>query len=227
MRVPETDKKILAIALEGAMPVQAAAVYTKKTLVFSGIKNIMGGPDEWRDTIEETIAERIAKNWVVLVEDKTGSFSDRAILFDFDRTGDDGRTYLQQCLDWYFALQARGALVFPEDMQRYTIRAHTEGAMLDFGHDEKGRLLYKVNWAQFSPGHRAMLMCIAGAILEDPASDRWLNHFLGLPEPMANDSWSKMLRHIHAVSVGHTLRLGAEFEERVKATEARKTGRAK
>lgn len=227
MRVPETDKKVFAIALGGAMPVQATAVYTKKTLAFVGIKNLAGSPDEWRDTIEEIIAERIAKNWVVLVEDKTGSFSDKAILFDFDRMGDDGRTYLQQCLDWYFALQSRGAIVFPESMKRYEIRAHTEGTMLDLGHDEKGRLLYKVNWMQFTPGHRAILMCIAGAILEDPASDRWLNHFLGLPEPTANDPWSKMLRHIHTVSIGQTLRLGEQFEERVKAVEDKKAGISK
>ncbi len=227
MRMPETDKKILAIAVGGAMPIQAAAVYTKKTLIFTGMKDLTGSPDEWRDTIEEVIAERIARNWVVLVEDKTGSFSDKAILFDFDRMGDDGRTYLQQCLDWYFALQARGAIAFPEKMQRYIIRAHTEGAMLDFGHDEKGRLLYKVNWMQFTPGHRAMLMCIAGAILEDPASDRWLNHFLGLPEPKANDPWSQLLRHVNAVTTGYVLRLGADFEERVKATEDRKTWRGK
>lgn len=223
MRQPETDKKILAIAVEGAMPVQVAAIYTKKTLVYTGMESITGSPDEWRDTIEASIADRIARNWVVLVEDKTGSFSDKAMLFDFDRVDEDGRTYLQLCFDWYFALQARGAIVFPEEMQRFAIRAHTEGTMLDLGHDEKGRLLYKVNWTQFTSGHRAMLMCIAGAILEDPASDRWLNHFLGLPEPTANDPWSKLMRHVNALTVGHALRLGEQFEARVKAVEDRKT----
>ena len=50
-------------------------------------------------------------------------------------------------------------------------------AMVNFRHDEKGRLVYDVDWNRITGGHKAVLMCVAGAVMELPFSDRWLNAF--------------------------------------------------
>lgn len=221
MRAPDMEKKIHAFALEGVKPTQVVALYKDKRLFFKGMESILGDPDEWMPTIEEQINKRIADNWVVLVEDRTGSFSDRAVLCDFDRLDGDGRTFLQRCFDWYFALQSRGALVFPESMLPYRLQT-SEGGMIDFDNDEKGRLIYKVDWRRFTGVHKAILMCVAGAIMEDPASDRWLNEFLGKPNPDICSPLSRLLKHIHAVTIGQTISLSQQFEQRREEVEARK-----
>lgn len=223
MRAPQTEKKIMALSLEGAMPMQVVAKYTEEKLVFIKAKRFEKRPEEWMPEIEGMIADRIKQDWVVIVEDRTDSFSDMAVLWDFGAIMSDGKTAMQQCLDWYFALSSRGALVFPDDMQQYALRVQSEGSMIDLTNDDKGRLIYKVDWRRITCGHKAMLLCVAGAILEEPMSDRWLNKLYDIAQnQIVENTNAALARRIETLSGGYTLRMAEKFEESVKATENRK-----
>ncbi len=222
MMLPESNKKILAVVLETMPAVLVTAKYADQRLVFQGYERLAGNPDTWLSDIRKLVDESIDKGWVVVVEDRTQSFSDRAMLWDFDRIYDDGRTAMQTCLDWYFALQGRGALVFPQSMNAYVIRSQVEGAMLDFAQDEKGRMVYKVDWRKFTSTHRGIMMCIAGAVMEDQYTDRWLNAFFAQEKSPEPSPLIQFLRHVNAITVQQTMRLGEDFEESRQQKEAEK-----
>lgn len=225
MRAPQAEKKIMALSLEGAMPMQVVAKYTEEKLVFVGARRIEGYPDEWMPDMEAMIADRIKQDWVVIVEDRTDSFSDMAVLWDFGAVMSDGKTAMQQCLDWYFALSSRGALVLPDEMQQFALRVQSEGSMIDLTNDDKGRLIYKVDWRRITCGHKAMLLCVAGAILEEPMSDRWLNKLYEIAQnQIVENTNAALARRIEALSTKHTLTMAEKFEAQVKATENSKQG---
>ena len=56
--------------------------------------------------------------------------------------------------------------------------------------DDRGRSVYRINWANFKGAHLAILMCVAGATLEDPWTERWAKEFAAnLPEPKKPSIW--------------------------------------
>lgn len=172
-----SQKKILTIALEGERKVQAAAMYADSHLTVLEMNEITGDPDEWLEVMREDITEKTRKGWVTMVEDRTNSFPGEATSFNFDAICEDGRTYLQCSLDWYFAMQARGQIILEQYMERYTLRLNSQ--LIDSNHDEKGRVVYAVNWREFTGGHKALLMCVAGATMEEPISERWIRTMTG------------------------------------------------
>lgn len=177
-------KKILAISLEGTRRAQAVGMWDGANLILTELRDITGAPAQWLPTMLEDVRAKVASGWVVLVEDRTHSFPADAILYNFDAAGPDGRTNLQSALDWYFALDGRGSIILDPTMKRYALRMGNATDMIDVAHDEKGRLVYRVNWLEFSAGHRALLMCVAGAVMEDPLSEHWMRRFVGaLPTP--------------------------------------------
>lgn len=226
MMPPATSKTVLAVVLETMPAMLVTARYANQCLEFKGAERIAGKSETWLPEIRQLVEECIAKDWVVVIDDRTQSFSDKAMLWNFDRLNEDGRTAMQECLDWYFALQARGALIFPESMNAYIIRSQVEGAMIDFANDDKGRMVYKVDWRKFQSAHRGIMMCIAGAFMEEPMSDRWLNAFFSketYPEP---SPLTKFLRHVDAITTQQTMRLGEDFEARIREREAQKEGKS-
>lgn len=223
MRAPKAEKKIMALSLEGAMPMQVIAKYTEEKLVFAGARRIQGDPSEWMPGIETLIAEKIKDDWVVIVEDRTDSFSDMAVLWDFGAIMSDGKTAMQQCLDWYFALSSRGAIILPDEMSQFALRMHAEGSLIDMTNDDKGRLVYKVDWRRITCGHKAMLLCVAGAILEEPMSDRWLNKLYEIAQNQIVENVNLALaRRIEALSGKRTLQAATDFEKRVQEMESKK-----
>ena len=97
-------KRILAISLEGGRRAQALAAWDGERLIVTDIREISGNPDEWLPVMLADIEAKVERGWVVMVEDRTGSFPSRATAYNFDALGPDGRTHLQSVLDWYFAL---------------------------------------------------------------------------------------------------------------------------
>ena len=170
------DKKIVSIALESERKYSAHAVYTDGVLVVTHCQPITGTVSEWKPKLIKDIEEKTEKGFAVVVEDRTHNFSPCAVSFNFDEIMDDGRTMLQHCLDWYYSLDAVGNLMLDRGVETHAIRKG-DMAMVNFRHDEKGRLVYDVDWNRITGGHKAVLMCVAGAVMELPFSDRWLNAF--------------------------------------------------
>ena len=56
--------------------------------------------------------------------------------------------------------------------------------------DDRGRSVYRINWTNFRDAHLALLMCVAGAAMEEPLSERWIKTFAGkLPERKKPNIW--------------------------------------
>lgn len=174
------SKKILAVSFEGPRPAQGAAMWDGNELYVKEIREIGVEAYVWIQTLIEDIKAKSELGWVVMVEDRTASFASPATAWNFDSVGADGRTNLQSALDWYFALNSRGQIFLEDKLARYKIGMGVgDQDMVYRKNDEKGRMRYEINWQQFTCGHRALLMCVAGAVLEEPLSDRWMTIFAG------------------------------------------------
>ena len=155
------DKKILSIALESERKFRAHALYTDGVLFVTHCLPISGPPMEWKNKLLKDIEEKTEKGFAVIVEDRTHNFSPHAVSFNFDEIMDDGRTMLQHCLDWYYSLDAVGNLMLDRGVETHAIRKG-DMAMVNVRHDERGRLVYDVDWNRMTGGHKAILMCVAG-----------------------------------------------------------------
>lgn len=219
-----SEKKILTIALEGERKVQAMALYEDSRLMVLEMNDITGDPDVWLETMRRDVAQKTQGGWVVMVEDRTNSFPGEATSFNFDAMCEDGRTNLQCCLDWYFDMQARGQIILEQNMERFKIYLNSQ--LIDAKHDDKGRIVYNVNWKEFTGGHKALLMCVAGAAMENPLSERWLRVMTGARSKTKGQNENPMRAFITAL---HTSDASAQRrielkQEHSEVCRARKWG---
>lgn len=212
-------KMIFAASIEGAKKHMACAMYDGERLIVTHCEPLGDRQEAWMPQLLEDIRVKVEQGFVVLLEDRTGRLSPHATAFTFEEICENGRTYLQSCLDLYFSLAATGRLIFETGLERYALR-QTEGGMIDTRHDEKGRVIYDVKWSEFDGGRRAMLMCVAGAFLEAPLSERWINALVDAsdsetPRPKSwLDTWK-------TITAGADARAQADHEAARAATQRR------
>lgn len=175
----EGKKKILTISFEGRTPTQASAAWDGEKLFILEVNDINGNPHFWMDSVLEDIENKAKSGWVIMVDDSTASFPPPATSWNMNSLGEDGRTNLQTALEWYFALQSRGEIIFEPHLKQYQIRLGGDNDMAFAEHDERGRRIYRIDWTKFNSRHMALLMCVAGAVMEEPLSDRWMKVFAG------------------------------------------------
>ena len=120
-----------------------------------------------------------------------------------------------ECLDWYYSLDAVGNLMLDRGVETHAIRKG-DMAMVNFGHDERGRLVYDVDWNRMTGGHKAILMCVAGAVMELPFSDRWLNEFAKASQSNRPSPQSP-LDSFFAITTGYDEFRQRDFERSVHA----------
>lgn len=173
-----SDKKILTIAFEGTRVATAFAAFREGKLIIVKMQEIRGDVDEWMPVLQADVTLKVNNGWVVMVDDPTSSFPGDATHYNFNAIT-EGRTNMQQALDWYFALESRGAIILDEAYERYTIRAGNANSLVDLKKNERGQLQYDVDWMRFSAGHKALLMCVVGACMEEPLSDHWMQAMTG------------------------------------------------
>lgn len=207
-------KNILALSF-GVLNKSAKAIasYIDGNIIVTELQEIIDPPSRWLPDVLQEIEEKSAKDWVCLVEDKTASLRSSAILYNFDEMTESGRTNLQVALDWYFAMQARGALILREDMQRYALRYGSDMSVIDLDTDERGRIRYRLQWANLTAGHRALLMCVAGAMQEEPLSERWMRVMAGNYKRMEKPNIFATLDAVKRLD----MQKQAEFEKRWEA----------
>lgn len=211
-------KRILVICFEGGRPAQASAIYDGNNLYIMEINEISGDPYTWMQTMIEDTEKKSRAGWVVMVEDRTASFPPPATPWNFDAVLEDGRTKMQTAFDWYFTLLGRGSIIFEPTLKKYQLKMGGENDLVYAKNDDKGRLVYCVNWAEFKSGHRALLMCVAGAVMEEPLSDRWMNEFVGyLPKAKKPKVWPVFRTMKNLIRNQQ-----ADLENRISELEARK-----
>lgn len=214
----ESRKRIMTISLEGQQRAQAFAMWDGERLIVLELREIVGDPETWLPDMLQDIDAKVESGWVVMVEDRTASFATAATAYNFDEMGENGRTKLQEALDWYFSLDGRGAIILGDGMERYAIRRGGEGGLVDCSTDEKGRLVYKIDWNRFCAGHKAMLMAVVGAVIEEPLSERWLRAMGNVK--IGGDREDPL--HIYAVLWGQYEKDRAAFEKSRDINEAKR-----
>ncbi|MBQ7609127.1 MAG: hypothetical protein IJU76_14350 [Desulfovibrionaceae bacterium] len=192
---------------------RATASYIDGNIIVTEIQEIVAPPAEWLPDMLQEIEEKSEKGWVCLIEDKTASLKTSAILYDFDEIGESRRTNLSVALDWYFSMQARGAIILREDMQRYVLKYGTDMSAVDLDDDDRGRIRYRLQWSHLTAGHRALLMCVAGAMMEEPLSERWMRVMAGNYKRMEKPNIFATLEAIKRLDMEKQ----AEFEKRWEA----------
>lgn len=192
-------KKIFAVSIESKKKCCMGAVYVDDILSITHVNELSGSVENWKEKLLLEIHEKSEKDFACIIDDRTGSFSEYATRFSFDNIEEDGRTSLQHCFDWYFALENKGAIFFDTTVERFRINAHSEGSILDIKHDDKGRTLYHPNWNEIQGGHRAMLMAVYAATLEQQWSDRWINEYMKIGKAKKQ---TQGITSFHAITVG-------------------------
>ena len=168
---------IMAVSLESAKKYKAYAVYDGSKLAITHCLPINGPPSQWRDELVDESGKRVERGFAVLVEDRTGTISQHATRFLFDDL-EEGRTNLYHALDWYFSMFDLGSIIPDESVERYMVRAGAENSTLERKQDDKGRIVYDIQWSSFTGGHKAVLMCVVAAMME-PLSERYLRAMYG------------------------------------------------
>lgn len=186
----QAKKKILAITCEMGRPAQATAAWDGQNLFIMEITEAGADPYSWLQNAQADIVKKSAAGWVVMVGDRTGSYPAPATAWNMNAMAESGKTNLQTTLEMYFALQSRGQLIFEPHLKRYQINLGGPNDMAYLDTDDRGRGIYRINWTDFKDAHLALLMCVAGAALEEPWSERWVKTFAGeLPEPKMPNIW--------------------------------------
>ncbi|MDE5832049.1 MAG: hypothetical protein K2H64_03540 [Desulfovibrio sp.] len=175
----EIKKKILAVSCEMGRPAQATASVAYDKLFIMDISEAPGNYRDWLETAMEDMEKKTAAGWVVMVADRTRTFPSSATSWDMNAIVEGKKTNLQIALEMYFALQSRGAIIFEPPALKHQIQLGGDTGMTYLENDDRGRSVYRVNWANFSSAHLALLMCVAGAFKEDPLSERWMKVFAG------------------------------------------------
>lgn len=176
MRAAEQKKGILAVSLEDRRKFLMQAMSEHQTVGVSNCYPLSGTISQWEPFLREQVEKCLAKGFVVLVEDRSGRFVGNATQFSFDQVLEDGRTMFQHCLDWYFSLYDLGGLLLHPSVARFSFQCGkaSEESIITRSVDDKGRPLYSPTWEKITGGHKALLMCIAGAMLEEPYSERYV-----------------------------------------------------
>lgn len=169
---------IYAVSLESHNRHVAAAVYDGSKLAITHCTAITGPASKWRDNIINTIKTKSEEGHIVLVEDRTHVFCvGDSSPFSFEDMY-EGRSMLFNALDWYFAMLNLGQIIADKEVERFLIRSGAEGQKIEKTQDDKGRTVYKVDWASIGGGTKAVLMCVVGAIMQ-PLSNRYLDAMYG------------------------------------------------
>lgn len=165
--------KIMSISLMSQQKATATAVFNGEQLVIADVQLLGGMFTSWRDKLVDAVEDKVAQGYAVIVEERTDYIAKYGTQYLLEDVGDEGRTNLQEALDWYFALDAVGNMVFTDETKRYQISSGAEGGKIDRKQDDKGRPIYVVDWARFTGGFRAVLLCVVAA-MQEPLSDRYL-----------------------------------------------------
>ena len=112
-----------------------------------------------------------------------------------------GRSNIYLALDWYFPMMEMGNIIVDPEYQQFIIRAGGEGQKIEKAQDEKGRLVYSINWSSINGGHRALLLCVIACQVE-PLSERYVKEMLDAWFPMKVEE--DPFGTIHAIIKAHT-----------------------
>ena len=204
-------KKIYVVSLESIKRCHTTAVFDNDQLIITHSMDLKGSPSVWKNKLLADLEEKNKAGFVCLVEDRTRSFSSHSTSFSFDNIEADGRTALQHCFDWYFSMEARGSIILDPSLERLRIKAGDEGGLVDIKQDDKGRIIYHANWSVLHGGHKAILMCVYAAVMENPLSDRWVNELLDRMQstPLVNNSITSFASITKGVTRSNVARIEA------------------
>jgi len=186
MTKPSFPLKIMSVSLMGLQKYKAYAVFDGEALVITHILPIKGAFGSWKTALIDEIKQKKEVERTGIVEERTEYISIHASAFNLeamDMTGETGRSNFYVALDWYFGLLEMGQIVIAQEYQQFLLRLGGEGQKVEKGMDEKGRVTYSINWDAISTGHRAVLLCVVGAMIE-PVSDRYIEEMLNLWLPV-------------------------------------------
>ena len=212
------QKKIYCASIEGAKKYACWAVWRGGRL---GITKLAFIPTEpgWQNGLRAVLAQKKAEGYAVYLEDRTGLFSQDAVAVSFEELQADGRTLFQHACEMLTSLSARGDVKYPPEYAGYVLSAG-EGGIVDLKTDDKGRVVYDVDWNRINGGHKCVLMAVAAATMEEPWSDRWLSALRYAPPPgPAERGWDATCR---ALKAANTYAVQDAFDARQEAIEKAK-----
>lgn len=204
---------IMSVSLESFRRFKAYAVFDGEKLAITHCLPITGSPSLWREALVEEIKDKAAKGFSVLVEDRTDTIAQYGTRFLFDDV-EEGRTTLYHGLDWYFAMQGMGAIIIDDSIKGFAIKAGGENSMIERKQNDKGQIVYDVQWANFTGAHKAMLMCVVAAQME-PLSERFLRDMFSFDDIAKENEMDPMLP-FRSITVDHDRKRFLEYEAQFK-----------
>lgn len=174
-------QKILGVSLTTSDRMVVSAAYDGSALVVGRIDALEGNLLTWRWHAAARVKDAVDAGVSVFVEEMGDAVSQHAhgLLFS-DMHPLDSRPMLAVALDWYFAMMNAGAIVFAPGTERCRIME----SAVDMASDDRGRNVYRVDWARVKGAHRAMMLCCLAAEGLQPVSEGYINQLYGhMPQP--------------------------------------------
>lgn len=204
-----TALRIMTASLVSGQKYKAYAVFDGENLIVTQVDLIPWTDVMWKSNLISEIKDRAGAGFAVLIEEKTDHVAQFGAKYLLDDVW-EGRTNFCEAMDWYFALQATGNLLFHKSCDQYKIYTGGEGQKVEKKTDDKGRTIYHVDWASFHAGYRSILLCVVAAMTE-PVSKRYLDAMFGpYPEEEAD---LDPLRQFKAITIGYDLMKQAWWDE--------------
>lgn len=201
---------IMTVSLESEKRYKAYGAYDGERLAITHCIPIIGAVSSWKNELVEELHDRYRAGFSVLVEDRFEQFClGDATPFSFDDII-DGRSMLYHALDHYFSLLNMGNLIADPSVERFIVRAGSEGAKIEKKQDEKGRTVYSVDYATFNGGHKAILMAVCAATFRSLSENFIDQMFDG---KIDNDEDVEGLKSFGKVTKGYTKSLIAEWSD--------------
>ena len=201
--------RIMAASLVSGQKYKAYAVFDGENLIVTQVEAIPWTDILWKSSLIAEIKTRAESGFAVLIEEKTDVIAKHATKYLLDELW-EGRTNFCDAMDWYFALQATGNLLFHKSCDQYKISPSGEGQKVEKKTDDRGRSVYHVDWNYFHAGYRAILLCVVAAMTE-PMSSRYLTEMFG-PDIVAPDPLDA-LRAFRSVTIEYDLSRQAWWDE--------------
>ena len=204
-----TVLRIMTASLVSGQKYKAYAVFDGENLIVTQVELIPWTDVLWKSNLITEVKDRSGAGFAVLIEEKTDYVAQYGAKYLLDDVW-EGRTNFCEAMDWYFALQATGNLLFHKSCDQYKIYTGGEGQRVERKTDDKGRTIYHVDWASFHAGYRAILLCVVAAMTE-PVSKRYLTAMFGAD--IAEEEALDPLRSFRAITVARDLARQAWWDE--------------
>ena len=161
------DKKIYCISTIGGAPCGVLASWRSGQLSIVQVDHFPVGISGYLEPITKLVKERVAKGFLVFIEEGFTSISVKGAYQVSMETLDEvsGVTVVNTAMKQYRAMNGGGIIAYGAGISNIAIPQSNIDEIMD----DKGRTTFKLEWEAIRPHHRALLLVVYAVVSNNPS----------------------------------------------------------